>query len=620
MAMAMAPGLSKIVVFEGGPNGSPNDILNAMASSNQVKQLSCSWGWGGGPSATTDTIFKQMAAQGQSFFNASGDSDAFTTGASSANGVDNTLLQNAPSSSPYITVVGGTTLTTAGPGGSWLAETAWNWGLDQGSYVGSSGGISSYYSIPTWQTGINMTANGGSTTYRNTPDVALIADNVYEIYGNGSTQTTGGTSCAAPLWAALTALINQQAVAAGKSPVGFINPAVYATGKGSAFTASFHDITTGNNVSGDSPSLFYATTGYDLCTGWGTPAGKALIDSLSGATNYLVVSPASGFTATGPVGGPFIPVMGTLQLTNSGATNLSWSLINTSAWFSVSSNAGTLAPGAGTAVSVNLASLANNATPGSYRSSLIFSNRAGGTRLRTSTLAVGQSAVENGGFETGDFTGWTLVGNSTVGQGRQAIVYNAVEGSSSGFSVVHSGSYGAFLGDTNLATLSQTVPTVPGQYYLLSLWVNNVTGGTGETLMINWNTAGAVSNALFSVVNPPAFGWTNLQFVVAALGSNGIIQIQAENEPEGFGLDDVSLAPIPSPAFQTAARAGNDYLLSWNMQTGLVYQVQFKTNLTQSGWQNLSAAFTATNFNAASTDTNAAATSPQRFYRLILSP
>lgn len=184
LAVAMAPGLSKIISFEAGPNGLQNDVLNAMAASNQVKQFSCSWGWGGGPSATTDTIFKQMAAQGQSFFVASGDSDAYTTGSTSANGVDNPLQANAPSSCPYITVVGGTTLSTAGPGGSWSSETAWNWGLKNGSYVGTSGGISSYYSIPAWQQGISMTANGGSTTYRNIPDVAMTADNVYAAYGN----------------------------------------------------------------------------------------------------------------------------------------------------------------------------------------------------------------------------------------------------------------------------------------------------------------------------------------------------------------------------------------------------------------------------------------------------
>ena len=56
------------------------------------------------------------------------------------------------------------------------------------------------------------------------------------------------------------------------------------------------------------------------------------------------------------------------------------------------------------------------------------------------------------------------------------------------------------------------------------------------------------------------------------------------------------------------------------MQTGLVYQVQYNTNLTQAGWLNLSAAFTATNFSTTSTDTNAAADSPQRFYRLMLLP
>jgi subtilase family serine protease len=143
MTMSMAPGLSKIVVFEAGPYGSPNDILNSMAANPQVKQLSSSWGWAGGPSTTTDNIFKELAAQGQPFFSAAGDSDAFTGGSSSANGVENPSLANTPASSPYITTVGGTTLTTTGPGGSWSSETVWNWGLDNGSYVGTSGGISS---------------------------------------------------------------------------------------------------------------------------------------------------------------------------------------------------------------------------------------------------------------------------------------------------------------------------------------------------------------------------------------------------------------------------------------------------------------------------------------------
>jgi subtilase family serine protease len=291
VAMAMAPGLSKIVVFEAGPNGLPNDVLNSMAASNSIKSLSCSWGWGGGPSSTTDNIFKQMAAQGQSFFNASGDSDAFTTGSTSANGVDNRSLDNTPSSSPYITQVGGTTLTTTGPGGAWASETVWNWGLTGGSYVGSSGGISSYYSIPTWQSGTSMAANGGSTSYRNTPDVALTADNVYVTYEKGTVAIFGGTSCAAPLWAAVAALMNQQAAAAGRSSIGFINSAIYQLSTNSSYGATFHDITTGNNISSASPNNFHAVTGYDLCTGLGTPAGQNLIAALAGA-NSLVVATA----------------------------------------------------------------------------------------------------------------------------------------------------------------------------------------------------------------------------------------------------------------------------------------------------------------------------------------
>jgi subtilase family serine protease len=230
-----------------------------------------------------------MAAQGQSFFNASGDSDAFTTGSTSANGVDNRSLDNSPSSSPYITQVGGTTLTTTGPGGAWASETVWNWGLTGGSYSGSSGGISSYYSIPSWQSGTSMAANGGSTSYRNTPDVALTADNVYVTYAKGTVAIFGGTSCAAPLWAAVSALMNQQAAAAGRSSIGFINPAIYKLSTNAIYATAFHDITTGNNVSSDSPNSFYAVAGYDLCTGLGTP-GQNLITALVGPNNSVIAT------------------------------------------------------------------------------------------------------------------------------------------------------------------------------------------------------------------------------------------------------------------------------------------------------------------------------------------
>lgn len=295
MVVSMAPALANVVVYEGNPyNFFPDDVLSRIAEDNSARQISCSWGWGGGPSATTDHIFQEMALQGQTFYDAIGDSDAFTTGAGSVNGVDNPELPNQPSDSPYITQVAGTTLTMNGLGASYASETVWNWDIRYGpAYdgIGTCGGISSYYSIPSWQTNINMTPPQGSATFRNMPDVALTADDIFVIADGGVYYPgTGGTSCAAPLWAGFTALVNQQATNNGLPPVGFINPALYIIGHSANYTNYFHDITTGNNTWSASPNLFYAITNYDLCSGLGTPNGTNLINALVAVTSTNVSS------------------------------------------------------------------------------------------------------------------------------------------------------------------------------------------------------------------------------------------------------------------------------------------------------------------------------------------
>jgi len=252
MAAYMAPG-AKIIVYEGY---NWNDVLNRMATDNLASQLSSSWGYS--PiNATTEQIFRQFIAQGQSFFQASGDSGAYTNGVMT------------PSDDPNVTVVGGTHLMTSGPGGTWIGESAWS---------GSGGGVSKSYAIPSYQQGVNMAAVGGSTTMRNIPDVALTADiQMFVIYNNGQGTSVGGTSAAAPLWAGFMALANQQALAKGGNPVGFPNPALYALGEGKNYAASMHDIVAGNNG-------FATAPGYDLVTGWGSPSGQGLIDQLTGAS------------------------------------------------------------------------------------------------------------------------------------------------------------------------------------------------------------------------------------------------------------------------------------------------------------------------------------------------
>ncbi len=302
-----------------------------------------------------------MATQGQSFFNASGDSDAYTG------------LIDFPGDTPYLTQVGGTTLTTA-PSGAWASETVWNWGIEYGrDGIGSGGGISTQYPIPSWQTNISMTANQGSTTMRNTPDVALTADNVY-VRADGDDWNVGGTSCAAPLWAGFVALVNQQAAASGKPAVGFINPAVDAIGTGPNYTSAFHDITSGNNTWSGSPNKFFAVSGYDLCTGWGTPAGQNLINALANP-EALLITPGSGFASIGGVGGPFTITSQSLSLTNAGTNSLTWSLVNTSLWLNASPGGGTLTPGGpATNVTVSLNLAASNLVVGTYGATVWFTN------------------------------------------------------------------------------------------------------------------------------------------------------------------------------------------------------------------------------------------------------
>jgi hypothetical protein len=261
MSISMAPGLSAVVVYEGQVG---DDILNRMATDNVAKQLSSSWTFT--IDATTEQIFQEFAAQGQSYFNADGDSDAYA----------GTIP--TPADDPFITSVGGTTLTTGG-GAVYSSETVWN----RGGNVGTGGGISTTNTIPTWQQSVNMSANQGSTTMRNIPDVAMVADNVVVIYDSNGTPTqgfVGGTSISSPLWAGFMALVNQQATLRGRPPVGFLNPAIYALGQSTNYLNALHDITTGNNFDSSSPTKFSAVPGYDLCTGWGTPKGTNLIDAL----------------------------------------------------------------------------------------------------------------------------------------------------------------------------------------------------------------------------------------------------------------------------------------------------------------------------------------------------
>jgi len=292
-AIGMAPGLSQVRVYIGAND---TDILNAMATENIAKQLGISWAWSPDDPTTDDFIFQEFAAQGQSAFSASGDYGAYDSlgffpGAS----------YFYPSEGAWVTSVGGTDLLTSGEGGAWSSETAWH---------KSGGGISpDGIPIPGWQIGVANASNNGSTNLRNEPDVAAEADTDNYVCNLGACQGIwGGTSFAAPRWAGFLALVNQQALASGNPTAGFINPAVYAIGESSNYNSDFNDIASGNNDCCFQGVSFSAVAGYDLVTGWGSPAGQNLIDALappaaagfqlSASPTSLTIAPRASGTTT----------------------------------------------------------------------------------------------------------------------------------------------------------------------------------------------------------------------------------------------------------------------------------------------------------------------------------
>ena len=506
LLIAMAPGLSKLVVYEGN---NPYTVFNQIATDNTAKQISCSWAfskgptyeWAHGPGTyTLDVILSQMVAQGQSFFQASGDADAYT-GSQALSSTKGPI----PVDSIYVTSVGGTTLTMNGSGVSWASETTWNWGNN----TGSGGGVSPNYSIPSWQANVSMTANSGSTVNRNIPDVALTADANNVIYNNGSSGTFGGTSCAAPLWAGFTALVNQQAVASGSSPVGFLNPALYTIAAGPNYPNCFHDITTGNNIGNNTPGLFYAVTNYDLATGLGTPNGTNLINALAPPTFPYFISQPSSQTVTNGANVAFIANVG-------GQPPLSYR------WLFNSTNLPAGGNVSGTTNSTLNLTAVTAANAGNY--SVIVTNNYGSVTSSVATLTVtyppsftaqptNQSAV----------VGATVVFSATV-SGASPLTY---QWRTNGINLINGGSLSG--ATSNVLTLSNLTAANAGNYTLL---VTNVYGAATSsvasltvllppiiTTPLSAQTIQCGSNASFSVVasgtSPLSYRWSTNNILVA---------------------------------------------------------------------------------------------------------
>ena len=260
-ALGMAPGLASLVMYIGSTDTA---IISAMTTYNPLPTtIGCSWGWTPADPSTLDPYFEKMAAQGQTFFAASGDSSTWSR-----------RVEAWPADDANVVSVGGTDLITSGAAGPWSSETAWS---DSGGGISPDG-----IAIPAWQqiAGVITSSNRGSTTLRNGPDVSANANFTFYTCADQTAclaNEYGGTSFATPMWAAYVALANQQSAANGQGPAGFLNPTIYAQNVTSSYAADFHDITSGTSGS------YSAVTGYDLVTGWGSP-NAGLISALTGGS------------------------------------------------------------------------------------------------------------------------------------------------------------------------------------------------------------------------------------------------------------------------------------------------------------------------------------------------
>jgi kumamolisin len=268
VAGAVAPGATIVVYFAPNSDAGFLDAINQAAMDDVNKPSVISISWGGPESSWTaqslqsyNSALQAAATLGVTVCVACGDNG-------SSDGVsDGKYHVDFPASSPYSLACGGTSLKLSGNNVS--SEVVWNDGASGGA---TGGGVSDTFPLPSYQSKAKVptSANKGKFKGRGVPDIAGDADPAtgYNVTADGESFAVGGTSAVAPLWAGLVALLNQSLA----KPVGFLNTDLYQTV--AVKKGTFRDITSGNN------GYFKAATGWDPCTGWGSPVGTAIQSTL----------------------------------------------------------------------------------------------------------------------------------------------------------------------------------------------------------------------------------------------------------------------------------------------------------------------------------------------------
>ena len=308
LVLSAVPQLKTLKIYEAGNNVTSYLSQWAHVVQDAAPVVSTSWGLcekvlDAATIKQENVLFTAAAAQGQTIVASTGDTGSAGCLGDSANAPKGTGIDD-PAAQPYVTSVGGTSLTLKGTY-SYGSETTWN--TTRGpktSFSGASGGgISQYWTSPSWQnmSGVHNSYSEGKLCgapagkiCRETPDVSLHANanRGYVIYCSAKAtkscsnrmpwNVVGGTSASAPLWAALLALANEVSLEQGGRTLGFVNPLLYQLARDpQRYAADFHDITTGNNDNdGLNSGRYPATRKYDMATGLGSYNAYALVFDL----------------------------------------------------------------------------------------------------------------------------------------------------------------------------------------------------------------------------------------------------------------------------------------------------------------------------------------------------
>lgn len=480
-----------------GPNGGtgPYDTYSTIISADTAKVISTSWGLcepdaGSSSIDAESTLFETATTQGQGILAAAGDSGSEDCGT-------NSLAVDDPASQPFVTGVGGTEITALGPAPT---QNVWNESAVGGGAGG--GGVSSSHAMPTYQSDapsslhvVNSNSSGSpcsaaSGSYcREVPDVSADADpySGYVVYYDGSWGGIGGTSAAAPLWAAFMALTDASSKCAGKA-IGFANPALYSAAA-AAYSADFNDITSGNNdYTGTNNGLYPAGADYDMASGLGTPNGAGLPGTLCGGgstgNTVTVVNPGTQTTTVGS------SVSLQISGNDSGDLSLTYSATGLPAGLSISSS-GLVTGTTTTVASSSVKVTAKDSTEASGSASFTWVVKA-----KTSCTAA--QLLGNPGFESGNRT-WSAT--------PDVILSNSETG---GAEVAEAGQYFAWLdgyGVPHTDTLSQKIAVPAGcSTYTLSYYqhidTSEVSPKAIDTLKLQvLNSSGSVLSTLSTYSN-----------------------------------------------------------------------------------------------------------------------